>query len=272
MTSALPDPDPGETADAWVRRVGDVFAVFDQQDSGCISYGVTHVGRRLFVKTAGTHAAAGSLRSALRFHRAVRHEAINPVLQCVTVAGSPVLVQPWLDGRLLYHSTVHGGPDRTDPRSTWAQFRALPRPRVEDAVDALLDAHRAVSGAGFVAVDLYDGSMMYDFNRHRLRLIDLDDYRPGPFVAHERLPGSPRFMAPEEYGGGTTVDERTTVHVLGRAVRLLLDAGDEESAWRGSDEQLTVVRTATATDPAHRFATVAELHHSWRVAIGAPRA
>ncbi len=269
MTSALPDPGPGEPADVWVRRVGDVFTVFDRQDSGCVSYGVAAACGRLFVKTAGTPAAADSLRSAVRFHRAVRHEAINPVLQAVSVAGAPVLVQPWLDGRLLYHSTVHGGPDRRDPCSTWARFRALPLRRVEDAVSALLDAHCAVSEAGFVAVDLYDGSMMYDFDRHLLRLIDLDDYRPGPFAAHQRLPGSRRFMAPEEYGGGATVDERTTVHVLGRAVRLLLDAGHQESAWRGSDEQLSVVRTATSAEPAHRFATVAELHASWRAATAA---
>ena len=29
-------------------------------------------------------------------------------------------------------------------------------------------------------------------------------------------------------------DERTTVYNLGRAIRLLLDAGDDERAWRGT--------------------------------------
>jgi hypothetical protein len=31
-----------------------VFAVFDRQDSGCVSYGVDHEGQRLFVKKALT--------------------------------------------------------------------------------------------------------------------------------------------------------------------------------------------------------------------------
>ncbi|MFD5230668.1 hypothetical protein ACFWJ5_19480 [Streptomyces qaidamensis] len=35
---------------------------------------------------------------------------------------------------------------------------------------------------------------------------------------------------------GSRIDGRTTVHALGRAIRLLLDAGDEERAWPGTAE------------------------------------
>lgn len=115
-------------------------------------------------------------------------------------------------------------------------------------------------------MDLYDGSLMYDFEEHVLRLVDLDEYRPGPFVADDRLPGSRRFMAPEEYGGGAAIDERTTVYVLGRAIRLLLDAFDEETCWRGDDDQLHVVHRSTERQPDRRFATVADLHDAWRKA------
>jgi hypothetical protein len=69
-------------------------------------------------------------------------------------------------------------------------------------------------------------------------------------------------MSPEEYGGGSLIDERTTVYALGRAARLLLDAGDQEAAWRGSEER--VVTRATEPDPCRRFATVADLQDSWR--------
>ncbi|MEO5711237.1 MAG: hypothetical protein ABIQ59_15625, partial [Nocardioidaceae bacterium] len=230
----LPLPSPGSTPERWVRGLGEVFAVFDQQDSGCVSYGVRVGDERWFVKTPTTPAAVASLRSAVRFHAAVRHSAINPVLQVVAFDDAPVLVLPWLDASLLNHSTTAGRTDRAHPSSAWSRLRARPVPEVLAAVDALLSAHRAVAAAGFVEVDLYDGSLMYDFDRHTLTLIDLDDYRPGPFATGaDRLPGSTRFMAPEQWGGGTTIDERTMVFVLGRTMRLMLDARDDEGAWRG---------------------------------------
>jgi serine/threonine-protein kinase len=98
-------------------------------------------------------------------------------------------------------------------------------------------------------------------------LCDLDEYRPGPFtVEGERLPGSTRYMAPEEHRRGARIDERTTVYNLGRAIRLLLDAGDDERAWRGTPAQLAVVARATCEDPAGRYPAVAALADAWRAA------
>jgi hypothetical protein len=39
-------------------RLEDAFAFFDQQDSGCLPYGVERAGRRWFVKTATEPRAA----------------------------------------------------------------------------------------------------------------------------------------------------------------------------------------------------------------------
>lgn len=253
--------------DAFLPTVGDVFATFSGQDSGCVSYGLASTRGRWFVKTAVTPGAAESLNRARHFHTHVAHDAIIPLRHAFSAAGQPALVYPWVDGDVLYHPTVHQRPDRTDPTSPMARFRKLPVTSVTSALDRILDAHITVAAAGFVAVDLYDGCMIHDFVRDRMMLCDLDEYRPGPFTLDaERLPGSTRYMAPEESSRGAVIDERTTVHALGRALRLLLDAGDTESAWRGTDEQLAVVARATASDPAHRFPTVSELVARWRSA------
>ena len=61
------------------------FAVFDQQDSGCVSYGIESAGRRLFVKTATTPAAHESLGRAITFHRLVRHPSIVDSKRCAVV-------------------------------------------------------------------------------------------------------------------------------------------------------------------------------------------
>lgn len=235
------------------------FAVFDRQDSGCWSCGIEHEGRRLFVKEARTSAAAASLRRAVAFHAAVRHPVIVAPLE-VTETGSGLrLVYPWHDGRVLNAATVDGS-----DRSGLERFTSLPVAEAERAITAILEAHRVVADAGFVAVDLYDGCFLYDFDARQMRLIDLDEYRPGPFaVEGDRLPGSLRYLAPEELERGGLIDQRTTVFGLGRVVQHLL-AGD--GRWRGSERRAQVARRATRADPGERWPSVAALVDAWSVA------
>ncbi|MEE1832432.1 serine/threonine protein kinase [Streptomyces sp. SP17KL33] len=250
----------------YLARTGDVFRVFGKQDSGCVAYGVHLPDRdeRWFVKTAVAAAGRRSLERAWGFHRAVRHPVIVPQLHRIASRDGPAAVMPWRDGEVLYDPAERGRGDRTSPGSPMARFRSLPVDRIEAAFARVLDAHLAIEDAGYVAVDLYDGALLYDFAAAEMSLIDLDEYRPGPFVSDaERLPGSTRFMAPEEFVRGATIDVRTMVHALGRTARLLLDAGDEERAWRGTAAQLDVLERATHPDPGERFAGVREFREGW---------
>jgi serine/threonine-protein kinase len=143
-------------------------------------------------------------------------------------------------------------------RSALERFRRLPVDEIRWALDAILDAHVAIAAAGWVSVDLYDGCFLYDFDGGGMHVIDLDEYRPGPFVlAADRLPGSRRYMAPEEWVRGATIDERTTVHRLGRTVQQLLTD-------RGTDGERAVAARATDPDPDRRHPTVAALVADWR--------
>jgi hypothetical protein len=268
-----------------VPSVESAFVVFDAQDSGCLSYGVEEAGRRWLVKTASTAEGRASLDRACAMHAAVRHPAIVRPAGMVHGATGPTLVYPWRDGSVLNHATVHGA-----DRSELTRFQHLPVSQIEAALDVILDAHLAVSAAGLVAVDLYDGSFLYDFVASRMWLIDLDEYRPGPFVVDaDRLPGSRRYMAPEEFVRGAVIDERTTVHALGRALHHLLgrpkhrddvpperredapeERRDSRQAWRGNADQRRVVERATAPTPAARFPDVPALVRAWRLATRAP--
>lgn len=260
-------PTPLDTdLPAWLDALGARFAAFELQGSGCVSYGVATPAGRRFVKTF--QAGHDSLRRALAVHGAVAHAAIAAPLAAYRLrSGEHALVYPWLDGGVLYPTDPRGAAVRTDPDGAMARFRALPPELVEAALDAVLDAHVAVAAAEYVAVDFYDGCLLYDFSASRIHVVDVDEYRPGPFTLEaDRLPGSTRFMAPEEFHRGAVIDERTTVFILGRTLRLLLDAGDDESAWRGTDRQLAVIARATDPRPEHRHATVAELAGAWRAA------
>jgi hypothetical protein len=252
----------------YLDQVGELFTAFRDQDSGCVSYGVLLAdGERWFVKEAVTDAARQSLERGWAFHQAVQHPAIVPQVHRIAVRDSWAAVMPWREGEVLYHATVHGPRDRTSADSALARFRALPVRQVLSAFEQILDVHVAVEAAGHVAVDFYDGAVLYDFALGAVHLIDLDEYRRGPFpVEGERLPGSRRFMAPEEFQRGATIDRRTTVFTLGRAARLLLDAGDTEQAWRGNPAQLTVLTRATQPNPEQRFPSVHEFAAEWRTA------
>jgi serine/threonine-protein kinase len=234
------------------------FAVFDQQDSGCTSYGVVHEGTRLFVKVATTPEAADSLRRAVDFHAAVQHPAIVAPIEVHDGGGIDVrLISTWHDGEVLNAATSRGS-----DRSGLARFRTEPLEVVRRAVATILDAHLAVAAAGFVAVDLYDGCFLWDTATRTMRLIDLNKYRPGPFeVPGDRLPGSLRYLAPEERQHGGRIDERTTVFGLGRTLQHLLDHPD---GWRGTAHERTVIGRATDPDPRRRFASVAELVDAWQ--------
>lgn len=211
------------------------------------------------MKVATTLAAAESLRRAVAFHQAVTHPAIVAPLRASDEGGANVqLIYPWRDGEVLNAATHRGS-----NRAGLERFCGEPLGSVCAAVTTILDAHRAVSAAGFVAVDLYDGSFLWDRSTATMWLINLDEYRPGPFtVPGDRLPGSTSYMAPEELRHGAVIDERTTVFGLGRTIAHLLDSAD---GWRGSATQREVVDRATQTEAALRFPTVAELVEAWEI-------
>jgi serine/threonine-protein kinase len=67
-------------------------------------------------------------------------------------------------------------------------------------------------------------------------------------------------MAPEEWVRGSTIDERTTVFVLGRTLHHLLDS---KRGWRGRESQSRVIDRATAPDPGERYQEMGSLIAAW---------
>ncbi len=252
----------------YLASCGDVFATITGHDSRNTSYGVAIAGDQWFVKwaTAGDTSAIGELESAIRFHAAVRHEAIVPLVAAIHASDGFAIVHPWRPGEVLHDPLAPGALPASDPESALARFRALPVTTLLGAIETIFAAHVAVADAGFVAVDFYDGSVMCDFAAGAVHLIDLDSYRPPYTLDRERQLGSSRFMAPEEWQRGAKIDERTTVYTLGRAAFVFLggERGDPSSAcWRADPRHHAVATRATVALPGERFATVAELHRAW---------
>jgi serine/threonine protein kinase len=256
----------------YLREVGRVVREFgDRTDSRARIFGVEAFGSRFVVKTADDDEAVGWLRSAADFHRAVQHPAIAGLVATMTTPTGLALVEEWAAGEPLLDPFDPRRAPIESPESGYARLRALPVPLVVDAITTLLEAHEVVAAAGFVAVDLYDGCLLYDFARNGLSLIDLDHYRPGPYLLEaDRQLGSLSYMAPEELQRGARIDERTTVFTLGRLILVLLGCTRrppaEREAFRGSDAQYDVSVRATHPQPGARWSTVRGLAAAWRAA------
>jgi serine/threonine-protein kinase len=243
-----------DDVEVFLRAQGEVFAVHRGHDSNNTSAGVAIDGRRWFVKWATDSEGVSHLRSAVRFHTMVSHPAIAALRGWFTLPSGLALVHDWVTGEVLNDPLAPGGMPREDLRSAFARFRRLNLRETLAVISTVFDVHLAAAGRGFVAVDFYDGCLIYDFDRHVVRLCDLDSYRPGPYILdRDRQYGSTRFMAPEEFRRGAQIDERTTVFTLGRAAFVLLSDGQRgeqaRSLWRGSDPLYQVAQTATRPTP-----------------------
>ena len=260
-----------DDVEAFLRQVREVFVVFRGHDSNNTSAGVLAEGRRWFVKWATEPEAVGHLRSAVRFHAAVRHPAIAALRNWFTIPSGLALVHEWVPGEVLNDPRAPGGLPRHDSRSAFSRFRRLAVVQILAAFSTVLDAHLAAARHGFVAVDFYDGCLIYDFRRQILSLCDLDSYRPGPYILdRDRQYGSTHFMAPEEFRRGAVIDERSTVFTLGRAALMLLSGPHGErdpGLWRAGDRAYQVAKMATEPDPAQRYQTVAAMTAAWHAAI-----
>lgn len=258
----------------YLSGTGVIFATFDArtQDSGNISFGVEANGQRWFVKTAGDPADTSPflpheervalLLNAQRLAQTVSNRALPALTGVIQSAWGPMLVYAWVEGDLL-----RAAPDqRANPASAFQRFQRLPVGELTTVIDTILDVHLGLCGQGWVACDFYDGSIIYDFGARRTWMIDLDSYRPGPFINEMgRMFGSSRFMAPEEFELGAMIDERTTVFNLGRAIAIFFGQGRlTRSGFRGAEGQYRVMTRACAPDPAERFQTIADMARDWR--------
>ena len=247
----------------YLEAIGTIFATFGAatQDSGNVSYGVQVGGERFFVKTTdpeaevfGDHATrVALLYNAARLRRSCDHPTL-PALHCIVeTAHGPALVYDWVDGECL-----RGG--RGGGQSVHQRFRRLPAAAIFTVLDAIYDLHVRLVQRGWIAVDFYDGCLMYDFEHQVAHVVDLDMYHLGAFTNQMgRMFGSTRFMAPEEFERGALIDERTTIFTMGRAAIAFL--GDDIG---GAVEE--IVRCACRPERAARYRSMEEFCAAWQQA------
>ena len=120
---------------------------------------------------------------------------------------------------------------------------------------------------GYVAIDFYEGSILYDFGNRKTIICDIDFYAKAPYINKMgRLWGSSRFMSPEEFQLGANIDEITNVYTMGAAAFALFSNERERriEKWMLSKKLFDVAKRAVSDDRSQRQQSMEELIAEWR--------
>ncbi|MFD2043122.1 protein kinase [Ornithinibacillus salinisoli] len=265
----------------WLSNLGKVFCVFDEQDSGNICFGVEKDGIKKFVKYAGaktiafsgqTEDAIATLRKSVTLYQNINHPHLVTLLDHFETEKGYALVFEWFEGECLHSHWAFPPPQKYQhPDSPYYRFKKLPLESRLKSFECILEFHVHVEKMSYVAVDFYDGSILYDFNRHITKICDIDLYQKKPYTnTMGRLWGSSRFMSPEEFELGARIDSKTNVFNMG-AIAFSLFGGELDrsfSKWDAGEALYKVAQKAVKKDRNLRYSTVEELYMDWVGLVG----
>jgi serine/threonine-protein kinase len=251
---------------SFVSKYGKVFKVFDDQDSGNLCFGMKKDGNRYFVKFAGAPTACynGSIADVIarlkpiaHVYRNLEHPNLIRFISAEEIGGGYAVVFEWTDAV---------GIGRMYPLAH-KRFVALPLETRMKVFDDILAFHDYVMQRGYVAIDFYDGTIMYDFETGKTVICDVDFYQKSPYYGDMGIWGSSKFVSPEECVVGERMDEITTVYTMGATAFALLSEFDRSrEAWKLSDKSYAVVKKATSDNRTERQQSVRQFIEEWEAA------
>ena len=249
---------------SFLNKYGKVFKVFDDQDSGNICFGTEKDGERYFVKFAGapterssisSEVAVARIKETLPIYQDLQHPNLLELVAAEDIGGGFALVFKWTDGVCM---------GRMYP-AAHQRFMQLP---VTDRLKVFEDIQRFfehVAAQDYVAIDFYDGSILYDFAKQQTIICDVDYFRKIPTVNDMgHMWGSSRFQAPEEYQLGADLDEITNVYTLGAtAFALFGEYQRTREKWQLSEELFSVAQRAVSDNRRERQQCIREFREEW---------
>jgi len=266
----------------FLHDYGKVFAVFDKNDSGNISFGVKNNKNRYFIKVAGaqttnkhdnqkTEDIIENLIHAADAYKMLRHPSLINLVDNKEIPNGYILVFDWIDGECMNeHWTYDKYPKYTHEKSAFFRYIRLEKPKLLRSLNEIFEFHRFVALKKYVAIDFYDGSVMYNFNTGKTTICDIDFYEKSPYVNNMgKLWGSSRFMSPEEYIKGEIIDETTNVYTMGATAFAFLGGEKDRSfdKWRMGKNLYEAAIKAVQDDRTKRYKTIDEFLTNWNEAL-----
>lgn len=248
----------------FLSEYGQVFRVFDKQDSGYICFGVRNGSRKRFLKVAGAptvrsrysaEEAIHRLKSTIPIYQDLRHPKLIEIMDHTEVKGGYVTVFEWFEGECM--GKQYGAFDT---------FLGLPLEEKLNMYEDILTFHQHVHQRGYIAIDFYDGCIMYHFASKQTMICDIEFYSKKP-VRNDvgRMPGSSRYMAPEEFQLGADIDERSNVFLMGATAFQLFGGGSDRSLdkWTAGEALYYVALKAVHAEKGNRYPSIDAYMEDW---------
>ncbi|EEM02432.1 serine/threonine protein kinase [Bacillus pseudomycoides] len=263
----------------WLVKLGRVFTVFDQQDSGNICFGIEIDGQKRFVKYAGAKtmeysgnpdAAVTRLKEAIFLYEELKHDHLIELIDHYEVENGYVAIFNWFTGECLHsHWSFPPLAKYSNPSSPFYRYKQLSIEERLISLDHIFSFHVHVERKNYVAIDFYDGSILYDFETKTTKICDIDLYQKKPYInTMGRLWGSSRFMSPEEFELDAVIDEKTNVFNMGAIAFAFLGGELDRSftKWEAGKELYDVAARTIEKNRNQRYASVEEFHLAWEFA------
>ena len=252
---------------SFISKYGRVFKVFDDQDSGNICFGTEKDGQKYFVKFAGAPTkeyngtadeAIERLKSTLPIYKDLKHKNLIEFVSAEEIGGGFAVVFKWAEGDCA---------GRQYPEAH-RKFIALPNEVKLKAFSDVLDFLAHVNSQGYVAIDFYDGSILYDHESGKTTICDIDLFQKQPYINDMgRMWGSAKFMSPEEFECGAAIDEITNVYTAGAFAFALFGRYERKfEKWSLSKALFDVAAKAVSDARSERQQSIKRFIEEWETA------
>ena len=221
-------------------------------------------------------AAVSRLKAAVSIYEDLHHPCLIRLIDHYSVGCGYVAIFDWVNGEGLFSYWDYAGQAMSEhPASPNYRFRHLQIKKRIESVDRIMEFHQHVIERGYVPIDFYDGSLLYDFDADKIYICDIDFYRKMPAVNDMgKMWGSSRFMAPEEYEMGAPLDEVKTVYNMGTTMFEMLCITGKDTynvnrsfeTWSASRALYDIASIAVSAERGERHQTIAELLDAWNTA------
>lgn len=277
---------------SFLSKYGRVFCVFSQNDSGNISFGTDNGENRYFIKIAGakttescrsTGEAIETLKKAIPLYKVLAHPSLIQLLVHFEYGDLYVTVFKWADGDCLFdHWNFEYYKDNPNIIPPNERFIRLSCEKKLNAFNIIFDFLVFIESKGYVAVDFYDGSIMYDFERNAVTICDIDFFnKPLTNDMGEKFWGTKRLKAPEEYILGAKIDTVTNVFTLGALIMHFFGSfSDDENrrmyegnaffpcryeTWELSESLYRIALKAVCQERLNRYDSIKSFYEEWKV-------
>ncbi len=246
---------------------GTVFKVFDNQDSGNICFGTEKDGKKYFIKFAGAKTAeydgapadaVSRLKASVPIYENLKHKNLIKYIGAKEIGNGFAMIFKWTNGKCM---------GRMYPVSH-RKFMALSNEIKLKVFSDILDFMKYIAEQNYVAIDFYDGSVLYDFEERKTMICDIDFFRKQPVVNDMgRMWGSSIFMSPEEFEKGAILDESTNVYTLGAMAFALFGYYKRDlENWTLSQDLYNAAAKATSGNRNKRQQSIQEFIYEWNKA------